>query len=117
MQEQIDYYQVAVTWIEEQAAVEAKLQSDFAKGNYLWKISDAENASIYTIINPYGEAPLAAQAMFDTDKACKISVGVKGRTRSSDSVQADKEIEATTLSIFLKQFIHIMKFLFMVYWG
>ena len=101
-QAQIAYYQVDVPWIEEQAAVEAKLQADFAKGNYLWQINDAENASIYTIINPYGEAPLAALAMFDTDKACKVSVSVKGRARSSNASQAAKEIEATTIEYSFK---------------
>ena len=41
-----------------------------------------ENARI--ILNPYGNAPLAALALFETDKPCEVQVLVKGKTEETD---------------------------------
>lgn len=41
---------------------------------------------MYVIRNPFGESPLVALALFETEKPCKVRVTTKGKTKENDYV-------------------------------
>lgn len=41
---------------------------------------------MFVIRNPFGESPLAAYALFETQKACQVRVTTKGKTKDTDYV-------------------------------
>ncbi|MCR5691663.1 MAG: aryl-sulfate sulfotransferase [Eubacterium sp.] len=39
---------------------------------------------MFMVVNPYGEAPLTALVLFETEKECQVRVTVKGKTEDAD---------------------------------
>jgi arylsulfate sulfotransferase len=63
--------------IQEQAALEENLLSDYANGNYTFQLP-------YIVQNPYGNSPLTALIIFETTSLTQIDVFVKGKDSFTD---------------------------------
>ncbi len=74
--------------IRTQAGKEELYLENFKDGNYTIK-------NPYIVQDPYEKAPLTTLIMFNTDKAAKISITVKGKTEQTDIKHTFKEFEKT----------------------
>ncbi len=54
-----------------------ELEKKLKSGKYTWK-------SPLIVTNPYGNSPLTAYVLFETEEECAVRVRVKGKTRAAD---------------------------------
>lgn len=47
------------------------------------------------IVNPYGDSPLTALALFDTNEACSVKITVKGNKKATDIVSSVDELSTS----------------------
>ncbi|HHX77343.1 MAG TPA: aryl-sulfate sulfotransferase [Firmicutes bacterium] len=75
-------------WVAEQAAVEAAILADFAAGTFT-----LDNPLV--VVNPYGNAPLSALVLFETEEAVSVDLVVKGKDASVDIKHSFSEVATT----------------------
>lgn len=66
--------------VQKSLAIDKEVQKVLDSGNY--KFDTLKDSDI--IVNAYGDSPLTALALFNTDEKCKVKVTVKGDSKDTD---------------------------------
>jgi len=72
-------------WIAQQEAAETAILANFEAGNYT-----LENPLV--VVNPYGNAPLSALVLFETEEEVSVEIVVKGKAASEDIKHSFREV-------------------------
>ena len=65
----------------------SRLEASYKKDAEIQKMLDSGNATWEdpaVLLNPYGNSPLTAYLLFETESACKVTMTVEGKTKETD---------------------------------